>query len=214
MDHGYRSVATSLCEVWRGQADDWESPYASASDDDFHPDIEEPIRLLRMEDLPPRRSSPRLLPPRGERRDFGLQPTNPSPPRYPYPPSTYTNEPVPGSHPGIHHNYTWPNPDGNGPLLLLDGPLTLTTEPDAMTDDEGDHDFSPPSRASPWPRPGPPPRSWAPPLPPRSRAASPVFSARRTREFLSPRPTRAARFDFGAWGCDRASRSSLGLGLL
>lgn len=41
----------------------------------------------------------------------------------------------------------------------------------------------------------------------------PVFSARRTREFLSPKPRRAAdRFDFDTWG-QRGSTSMLALGL-
>ncbi|KAK4039566.1 hypothetical protein C8A01DRAFT_46977 [Parachaetomium inaequale] len=211
MDHGYRSAATSMCEVWRGEAGDWESPYVSASDADLESDIEEPIRLLRMEDLPPRRSSPRLLPPRGERRDFGFQATNRPPPPSHHP-LKYTEEPFLGPVPGIYRHQTWANPTRKG--FLLDEPLALTMEPDAMTDDEDNvHGLQPLSRASPWLRPGPP-RGWTQPLPPRSRAASPAFSARRTREFLSPKPTRAARFDFGAWGCDRASRSSLALGLL
>ncbi|KAK4125171.1 hypothetical protein N657DRAFT_357908 [Parathielavia appendiculata] len=72
INQGHRSVATSLCEVWRGQVDDWESPFASASDDDFDPDIEKPIRILRTENLPLRRFSPRLLPSRGQRRGSGF----------------------------------------------------------------------------------------------------------------------------------------------
>ncbi|KAK4150959.1 hypothetical protein C8A00DRAFT_45752 [Chaetomidium leptoderma] len=216
MNQGYHSVATSMCEVWRGEAEDWESPYASASDGDYESDLEEPIGLLRMEDVPPRRSSPRLFPPRGERRDFGFQATHHSPPAYPPHPSLYLDEPPAGPVSRIHRNPTWPTttPARNGLFLLDDGggPLALTMEPDAMTDEEDD-ECRPPSRASRWSRPGPS-RGWTQPLPPRSRAVSPVFSARRTREFLSPRPTKAARFDFGAWGCDRASRSSLGLGLL
>ena len=213
MDQGYRSVATSLCEVWRGEAEDWESPYASGSDDDFDSEAEEPVGLLRMEDLPPRRSSPRLLPPRGERRDFGFQSTDRSHPSYFQHPSLYMEELSFGPVPGKYRSLTWPTPNRNG-VLLLDAPPLLTMEPDAMTDEDDVHPVRPPSRASRWSKPGPTRRNRTHPLPPRSRAVSPVFSARRTREFLSPKPTRAARFDFGAWGCDRASRSSLVLGLL
>ena len=219
MNHGYRSVATSLCEVWQGEAEDWESPYASASDGDYESDAEQPIGLLRMEDFPPRRSSPRLLPPRGERSDFSFQATKYPPSPDFHGPSTYNLEdPAPHFLSSIYdHNQTWPAPTRNG-LFLLDGPpLLLTMEPSAMTDEEDVvPSMRPPSRASHWPRSrGGPTRGQARrPLPPRSRAVSPIFSARKTREFLSPKPTRAARFDFGAWGCDTGSRSSLGLGML
>ncbi|KAH6855341.1 hypothetical protein B0I37DRAFT_54334 [Chaetomium sp. MPI-CAGE-AT-0009] len=212
MDQGYRSVATSVCEVWRGKAEDWESPYVSASDGDYESDAGEPIQLLRMEDLPSRRSSPRLLPPRGERKDFGFRPTPPPPPPYPRHPHGYMENPSSGPTPGLHQDQPWPASRRNG-VLLLEGPLALTMEPDAMTDEEDDvHGMQLQSLASRWSRPGPP-RGWTHPLSPRSRAVSPVFSATRTRECLSPKPTRAARFDFRAWGCDRASRSSLALGL-
>ncbi|KAH6628756.1 hypothetical protein F5144DRAFT_324045 [Chaetomium tenue] len=208
-EQGYRSVATSVCEVWRGKAEDWESPYVSASDGDYESDAEEPIQLLRMEDLPPRRSSPRLLPPRGERREFGFRPTPPPPPPYPRHHPAYMAED------SFHPDQTWPASNRDG-LLLLEGPLALTMELDAMTDDEDDvhrqHGMQLQSRESSWSRPGPP-KSWTYPLSPRPRAVSPVFSARRTREFLSPTPTRAARFDFDAWGCGRSSRSSLALAL-
>jgi hypothetical protein len=197
--------------VWRGKAEDWESPYVSASDGDYESDAEEPIQLLRTEDLPPRRYSPRLLPPRGERGDFGFRPTPPPPPPYPHHPRTYMGEHSSGPTPSLHQGQSWPASDRGG-LLLLEGPLALSMEPDAMTDDEDDvHGMQLQPRASHWPRPSPL-GGWTHPLPPRSRAVSPVFSARRTREFLSPKPTRAARFDFDAWGCDRASRSSLAIG--
>jgi len=42
---------------------------------------------------------------------------------------------------------------------------------------------------------------------------SPIFSARKTREFLSPKPKRATKFDFDTWGRERGSRSMLNLGL-
>ena len=45
----------------------------------------------------------------------------------------------------------------------------------------------------------------------RHRSPSPVFSARKTREFLSPKPRRPATFDFDAWDRERASRSTLAL---
>lgn len=207
MDQGYRSVATSVCEVWRGKAEDWESPYVSASDGDYESDAGEPIQLLRTEDLPPRRSSPRLLPPRGERREFGFRPTPPPPPPYPRHHPAYTG----GHSLGPSPDQTWPASNRNG--LLLEEPLALTMEPDAMTENEDDvHGMQLQIRESGGSSPGPR-RGWTHPLSPRSRAVSPVFSARRTREFLSPTPTRAARFDFDAWGCDRASRSSLALAL-
>ncbi|KAK4102830.1 hypothetical protein N658DRAFT_325994 [Parathielavia hyrcaniae] len=104
LNQGHRSVATSLCEVWRGVADDWESPYQSASDDGFNPDAgEEPITLLRTVDLPPRRSSPRLLPPRRHRRDVGFHATSSSPHPYSYPPSSYADQ-RPRGYPSIHPN--------------------------------------------------------------------------------------------------------------
>jgi hypothetical protein len=186
-----------------------------------------------MDDLPSRRSSPRLLPPRGERRDFGFHATNHFPPAYPDHPPFYPDDPPTDPFSDAYRTETWPTTaqQSNG-LFLPDGPPgLLTTEPDAMTDDEVSPNMlvrRPSSRASRWSHHG---RGggrgggggggagWTHPhhpLPlraPRSRAVSPVFSARRTREFLSPRPRRAARFDFGAWGVERASRSSLGLGL-
>ncbi|KAK0612376.1 hypothetical protein B0T17DRAFT_405102 [Bombardia bombarda] len=65
----------------------------------------------------------------------------------------------------------------------------------------------------------PPPQ--VPSAPPTSRPVSPVYSSfssasmRRTREqLLSPTPTRAARFDFDAWGRERGSQSALSLGLV
>ena len=219
MDQGYRSVATSLCEVWQGEAEDWESPYVSGSDGDYVSDAEPPIGLLRMEDFPPRRSSPRLLPPRGKRSDFGFQAAKYPPSPDFHGPSTYNLEdPAPHFLSSIYgHSQTWPIPIRNGLFLLDRPPLLLTMGPSAMTDEEDVvPDMRPPSRASHWPRSrGGPARGQARrPLPPRSRAVSPTFLARKTREFLSPKPTRAARFDFGAWGCDPGSRSSLGLVLL
>ncbi|KAL2198842.1 hypothetical protein P885DRAFT_32243 [Corynascus similis CBS 632.67] len=214
MDQGHRSVATSMCEVWRGEAEDWESPYVSASEDDYEPEVlQEPIRLLRMEDLPPRRSSPRLLPPQGDRGDFGFQTGNHPPSPGPYRSPMHGEELSAGAVLGPYNSFEWTYPDRNG-CLTLNQPLALTMEPDAMTDDEGNpYHTRPLSRASRWPRPGPP-RGWTQPPPPRSCTVSPAFSARATREFHSPKPTRAERFDFGAWGCDRASRISLALRLL
>ncbi|KAK3898040.1 hypothetical protein C8A05DRAFT_38387 [Staphylotrichum tortipilum] len=207
MDQGYRSVATSLCDVWQGESGEWESPYASASEDDLDSGVDEPIGLLRMDDLPARGSSPRLLPPRGGREDFGFQAANQPLPSHTYRPSIYLEEP-----PSRGYRDLWPAPLRTG-LLVLEAPPASTTEPDVMTDNE---DLPDGVRG---------PHSWvlqlAPPRhrlnnphlpPPRSRAVSPVFSARKTREFLSPRPTRAARFDFDAWGCERGSASSISLG--
>jgi hypothetical protein len=216
MDQGRRSAATSVCEVWRGQQDDWESPYASGSDG-FDSDTNEPARLLRLEDLPPRTSSPSLLPPRGgERRDFGFQAlTRPPPPPPSYAPSRYMRDPSPGPVLpcfGTYQTQAWASP--NGFFLLDDGPPVLTMEPEMMDEEEEEDTWPQPSLAA-WSRPTRGSRRTYPPArPPRPREVSPVFSARLTREFLSPKPTRAARFDFRAWGCDRASRSALDLGLL
>ena len=208
MDQGRRSVATSICEVWQGQPEDWESPYASGDDGFGGSDIEKPIGLLRLDGMPARTSSPSLLPPHGERRDFGFQPpSRPGPPSYA--PSQYPREPSPGPGPPcprVHRSQTWGEPHA---LFLLDGPPVLTMEPEMVDDEEDGHDNT---QLSPWTQPV---RGQTYPAPSalRSRGVSPVFSARRTREFLSPKPTRAALFDFGAWGCDRRSRTSLAMGL-
>ncbi|KAL2259296.1 hypothetical protein VTK26DRAFT_7075 [Humicola hyalothermophila] len=204
MDQGRRSVATSVCEVWQGQPEDWESPYAS--DDDS--DLERPIGLLGMDDVPPRTSSPSLLPSSGERRDFGFQaPSYLGPPSYA--PSQCAREPSPGGVPPcprIYRNQALAAPDT---LFLLDGPPLLTMEPETMADEEEEYRAIQPAA---WPR-HTRGRTYPMPGAPRSRGVSPVFSARRTREVLSPKPTRPARFDFGAWGCDRRSRISLVTGL-
>ncbi|KAL2015191.1 hypothetical protein VTK56DRAFT_6078 [Thermocarpiscus australiensis] len=220
MDQGRRSVATELCEVWHGRPEDWESPYASGGDGSEPEADAIPIRRLQLEDLPPRRSSPSLLPPRGARTDFGFQPTR----HFPSAPSRYVRDVSPAPPlTDIYHGQTWPTP--NGFFFLLEGPPALALQPGTTDDEEEDlHETRPPSpsRTSIWPR---PPRPWTypapapapapPPQPPSRGVSSPIiFSARRTREFLSPRPTRAARFDFDAWGCDRASRTSLALGLV
>ncbi|GAB1312397.1 hypothetical protein MFIFM68171_02607 [Madurella fahalii] len=207
---GPRSVATEYCEVWRGRAEDWESPYVSGvgSDcDDIESDMDEAIELLRLEDFPSRTSSPSLLPPFGERRNFGFQAMTRSPP----PPSFgYMRDLSPAPHPSLYRSRARTGPNG---IFLLEGPPTLTMEPMAMGEEEGGSDMRHPSRALGWPRPGPPSARGqtypgpAPPPPPRSRGVSPIFSARKTREFLSPRPTRAARFDFDTWSRDRASSS-------
>ncbi|KAL2157939.1 hypothetical protein VTH06DRAFT_4994 [Thermothelomyces fergusii] len=217
-----RSVATSLCEVWRGDTDDWESPYTSgsASERDHEAGNEEPTSLLRMEDQLSRRSSPRLPPPRGGREEFGFQaPHRRSPPNPFWPSRTSTTRhtagrPSDGAFPDTpYRRPTLSRPASNRRIHFRDEgqPVASSTAPDVMTDDEGD--MRPLSRASRWPRPGHP-RGWTRPLPPRSRNVSPALSARKTREFPSPTPTRAERFDYGAWGSDRASRSSVALGLL
>lgn len=214
---GPRSVATELCEVWRGRAEDWESPYVSGvgSDcDDIESDVDEHIQALRREDFPPRTYSPSLFPPFGERRDFGFQAMARSPP----PPTFgYTRDPSPGPHTGLYRNRARRGPNG---LLLLEGPPALTGELMAVGEEEDKGSLRPPSLASRWSRqegpsgsrgrtyPGP-----APAPPPASHGVSPIFSARKTRGFLSPKPTRAARFDFDVWNRDRASRSSLTLDL-
>ncbi|KAK3311536.1 uncharacterized protein B0T15DRAFT_388745 [Chaetomium strumarium] len=228
MDQDRRSVAAStVYEVWRGHASDWESPYVSAVDDDndndYDSEIEESVRLLSLNDLPPRTPSPHLLPPRGERRgNFGFQSDSRSPPpRYHHHHhhhhlSVYNRglPAGPSAIRGISYNLTWDGDDDGGLtgssnqplLLLLDGPRVLTTEqPDAITDEEDSNNNNTRqsrSLSSRWSK-----RhagrtfTFTQPrlaLPRSPRAVSSVFSAaRETREgFLSPRPT---RFDFGAW---------------
>lgn len=237
IDQGYRSVATSMCEVWRGQAEDWESPYVSVNESDFESDTERRPRFPRMEDLPSRRPSPRTLPPRGDARDFGFRARNHSPPAYPRHrhhnnhSSAYTDEP--GFDPS--RCLPWPASKRDGVIFLDEQhPLpALTTEPVAMWADNDDGDYADSEDEGGAPNPQrlpPPPSSFSSssrrgasrlllpsPHPPstRSRAAvsPPVFAARQTREFLSPKPTRAmpARFDFDAWGCGRRSRNELAL---
>jgi hypothetical protein len=178
MDQGRRSVAassTTVYEVWRGRAEDWESPYVSAvddDDDDYDSEVEEPVRLLSLDDLPPRTSSPHLLPPRGERRgNFGFQSdTRSPPPRYHHHHhhrlSVYGRGLSSGACTirGISYNHTWDDDDDDDddltgsnqalPLLLLDAPRTSTPEPDAMTDEEdksnNNNNTQPRSRAPRW----------------------------------------------------------------
>ncbi|KAL1835927.1 hypothetical protein VTJ49DRAFT_5863 [Mycothermus thermophilus] len=199
------SVATSLCEVWRGQDADWESPYVSrGSEDELDSDLDEPVRLLRNDDIPSRTSSPRLLPPRGERSEFGFQGRR----EYLSSPSTYTDDLPNPFTPTFQRTKTWPTtsttPDTH--LLLDHAPPTLTADPDAMLPDNDAAALVPrsPSRASSClssstrlrlrPSPGPagpsPSRGWTHPQPQphlpltRSRAVSPpmtVISVRRTR---------------------------------
>ncbi|KAL2121772.1 hypothetical protein VTJ04DRAFT_2227 [Mycothermus thermophilus] len=229
IDQGYsRSVATSLCEVWRGHAADWESPYVSPGtdsdlDDSDLDDDGQPARLLGMDDVSSRSESPRLLPARGDRSEVSVRARD----HYHLPPTTCTdNLPLPPT--SVQRSQTWPAPPHHHhhyPYVLDNGlAQPLTAEPDAMTDDGPAAGAliprRPSSRASSlWP--SGPGQSGQDPSPSRfrrsvthplsthgSRAAAvtssaPVFAARRTREFLSPRPTRAAeaRFDFRAWEC-------------
>ncbi|KAK4143516.1 uncharacterized protein C8A04DRAFT_12252 [Dichotomopilus funicola] len=220
IDQGYRSVATSMCEVWRGKADDWESPYVSVNESDFESDTEKRRRFPRMEDLPSRRPSPRTLPPRGDARDFGFRARNHSPPAYRHRPhynnhsSAYTDEP------GFDASRTlpWAASKRDG-IIFLDEqhPLpALTMEPAPMWGDDDEDDYADSEHEGDAPNPRrlpPPPSSFSSSTQSRGPVLPPVFSARETREFLSPKPTRAvpARFDFDAWGCGWGSRNELEL---
>ncbi|KAK4200113.1 hypothetical protein QBC40DRAFT_201185 [Triangularia verruculosa] len=229
MDQGPKSVVTELCDIWRGRASDWESPYAS--DNDIYSDDDDdmghhqasfhhggPSNLMLLDSSSPREASPSLLPPQGARNHFGLIPL-----RRPPAPTTRSRSPAP--FPGPRLGRTWAGHSSsnmaNGFLLLEAGPLML--EPEMMDDNEGEEMVSQgaaPSQRE-WTYPTVNPVS-EPPGPSRSvvlrrRSMSPgeppIFCARKTKELLSPVPVRAARFDFDAWGKDRNSRSSLGPGL-
>ncbi|KAK3331162.1 hypothetical protein B0H66DRAFT_91806 [Apodospora peruviana] len=65
MDQGRSrtSVATELCDIWRGRPEDWESPYSSSGCDESDDDPTH-AQMLLLEGTPPARaSSPQLLPP-------------------------------------------------------------------------------------------------------------------------------------------------------
>ncbi|KAK4184581.1 hypothetical protein QBC35DRAFT_525433 [Podospora australis] len=221
IDQGRRSAATELCEIWRGRASDWESPYPS--DDEFWSDNEDdrgPSRML-LEGMPPphREPTPNMLPPRGHRSHFGFAPMV-------RPPPVTVRAPSPAPCPWPRRGRTWAGESNmaNG-FFLLEAPLTA--EP-VMMMDEAEEDMGlsvAPSRVSragwtyPLVRyctqdqyiPAPPPPSHRRPRSPSRAPSPPIFVARKTKEFLSPVPTRVARFDFDAWGRDRASKSSLAL---
>lgn len=252
LDTTHRDVVGSVCDVWRAQPEDYEYPesdFSAAESDDDGP---RSVRLLGVEDLPPRRhkSSPYLLPPDGHRGDFDFQASC----QQPRPPSTiFTRNPTPtpivSSYKDVPTIESWALTRYKRPtasFLKLDEPQFLNMEPESFDhDDYEHHDFTRfgqchsvgprnfrlgppvpthrrhrgrpntyPPPAGPQPTPLRPPQTWTYP---RHRETSPApafFAARRTREFLAPKPRRAAeRFDFNAWGCDRASKSSLTLGL-
>ncbi|EGS22657.1 uncharacterized protein CTHT_0011290 [Thermochaetoides thermophila DSM 1495] len=252
LDTTHRDVVGSVCDVWRAQPEDYEYPesdFSAAESDDDGP---RSVRLLGVEDLPPRRhkSSPYLPPPDGHRGDFDFQASC----QQPRPPSTiFTRNPTPtpivSSYKDVPTIESWALTRYKRPtasFLKLDEPQFLNMEPESFDhDDYEHHDFTRfgqchsvglrnfrlgppvpthrrhrgrpntyPPPAGPQPTPLRPPQTWTYP---RHRETSPApafFAARRTREFLAPKPRRAAeRFDFNAWGCDRASKSSLTLGL-
>ncbi|KAK0723652.1 hypothetical protein B0T21DRAFT_414037 [Apiosordaria backusii] len=146
MDQGARSVVTELCEIWRGRASDWESPYPS--DNEIYSDDDDdmghhsyhhggPTKMLLLDSSPPRESSPSLLPPHGARSHFGLVPME-------RPPAPTTRPRSPAPFPGPRLGSTWAGHSSsnmaNGFLLLEAGPLTM--EPDMMDEDEGEDMFS------------------------------------------------------------------------
>ncbi|KAK0753661.1 hypothetical protein B0T18DRAFT_20673 [Schizothecium vesticola] len=237
MDQGYprASTATSLCEIWRGRPEDWESPYSSSDDEnDFMPNLDgEPVPFLKQLAL--------------EESPAGYHGSNAS---------CFSGRPRSRSRHPHQQDAEFPHHGALGVVGFLrrfdaaagfdgfDG-LVRCESPDLTDDNDvgepGERIFldvittrggRAASRArSRWtvmaPREreldDPPVRRWTFDGPTndsrcgasvkRPRSPSPVFSARKTREFLSPRPRRPERFDYDAWGRERASRSMLALGL-
>lgn len=237
MDQGYprASTATSLCEIWRGRPEDWESPYSSSEDDDdFMPNLDgEPVPFLKqlaLEESPAgyRGSSASCFSGRSRSRS-----------RHPHPQDAELSLHAALGVVGFLRRF-----DASADFGGYDG-LARCESPDRTDDNDvgerggrvfldvtttrGGRGVSRPR--SRWtvmaPREreleDPPVRRWTVDGPTndgrfgvsgkRPRSPSPVFSARKTREFLSPKPRRPERFDYDAWGRERASRSMLALGL-
>ncbi|KAK1758307.1 hypothetical protein QBC47DRAFT_458462 [Echria macrotheca] len=219
MDQGFRrggdSPGASLCEVWRGRPEDWESPYASSSDDDegLTSDLDGeriPARMQLLEGSPPKRDGS-VFSRKSRGMDMGA-----------YAASGFLRRSDVAAQMQMDDWERCASPEG-----LEDGPEVLGMRPRGVSRARsrwtmvayGAGDFAGGREPSPEPAPQ---RRWtydstfgverARPRS-RSRGSPPVFSARKTREFLSPKPVRAARFDFDAWGRERASRSMLALGL-
>ncbi|SPQ19802.1 650df71f-6040-4597-be66-0158fbacda28 [Thermothielavioides terrestris] len=221
IDQGHRSVATSLCEVWRGAAEDWESPYASASDDSDDSDVDEPI-------INPRRTTHLA-----RRPDHSLSPVQDMIHHPPWPTTDTrllllpllddgTVDPAPpdamtdDDEAGAQHYYSSycarrPPSRASGPRPTPATPAPTTTRtrlrlrlmpPTERGGSRGSRGGGGGGGS------GGGGGCWTTTtaatypllLPPPDRVSPPVFAARRTREFLAPTPTRPARFDFGAWG--------------
>lgn len=237
MDQGYprASTATSLCEIWRGRPEDWESPYSSSEDDDdFMPNFDgEPVPFLKqlaLEESPAgyRGSNASCFSGRSRSR-----------PRHPQQQDAEFSHPGAAGVVGFLRRFDTPAGfDGYDGLVRCESPDRTDDNEigerggrvilDVTTTRGGRGISRPRSR---WtvmaPRDreleDPPVRRWTFDGPTtdsrcgvsgkRPRSPSPVFSARKTREFLSPKPRRPERFDYDAWGRERASRSMLALGL-
>ncbi|KAK4160789.1 hypothetical protein QBC43DRAFT_269968 [Cladorrhinum sp. PSN259] len=205
MDHGATaapSVFTTGTEVWRGRAEDWESPYPSDneheySDDDRHRPCAELYgpngQLLLPAAGGMRSGTPSLMPvpPQGARSQFGFAP------------SGVTRRSSQGSRgPGEGRRLggrgytapaktrTWPGVvNGSGRrvhgvfLMDEDGGREMVEEPQ---EDMGN---------SRWPLVRVPTA--------RPPTGSALFSARGSKEFLSPQPVRVDRFDCDVWGRSR-----------
>ncbi|KAK5656564.1 hypothetical protein OQA88_4543 [Cercophora sp. LCS_1] len=210
LDQGYRrgaSPAATLCEIWRGRPEDWESPYSSSDEDGYGSGLDgERIPGLMLLEGSPRRRDPSVAASLFSRRSRDTR----------------------------HESGFLRRPDLAAPVAAWE----RCASPERMDDEvlevvlETGRQRAP-SRArstrSRWTmmeyRGGaeepegpemelPPSRRWTydVTLVGREKEPEPVFSARKTREFLSPKPKRAATFDFDAWGT-KGSRSMLALGL-
>ena len=244
--HGRSSMATELCDVWRGRPEDWESPSASDfvySDEDG--EHREPLQLLepgdsatsffsrrsrrtgagapssyvpsRVGDPYSRETSPmsRYRRPTARLDDLQMQMVE-------EPDDMYDNggpSTLYGSGPILGGGYDGYEDDGDG-LLQFEWERATQFTTHTRAPSRAPSRFGGMSRANTMPSMGLPlerERGGGG----RSRSRAPVttiiFSARKTREFLSPTPTRAGRgakrFDFEAWDRERRSRSMLDLGL-
>lgn len=237
MDQGYprASTATSLCEIWRGRPEDWESPYSSSEDDDdFMPNLDgEPVPFLKqlaLEESPAgyRGSNASCFSGRSRSRS-----------RHPHQQDAeFSHHGAVGVVGFLTRFDASAGFDGCDGLVRCESPGRTDDNDfgerggriflDVTTTRGGRAASRPRSR---WtvmaPREreleDPPVRRWTVDGPTndsrfgvsgkRPRSPSPVFSARKTREFLSPKPRRPERFDYDGWGRERASRSMLALGL-
>ncbi|KAK3695634.1 hypothetical protein B0T22DRAFT_113622 [Podospora appendiculata] len=206
------SLATNLCDIWRGRPEDWESPYSSEfeseDDDDFAPP-----RMRLLEGTPPHEASPSVFSRPSRSRSRGgmgmrmgvgfLREASPLPTRRQ---STRS-----------HDEYTHDGFSAGGNGFLIEPPPP-PREPSLAPSTRSRwtvrrYSFPESEPAAPPPPPPPPMMRGGGGGGGYRRAMSPVYSAaRRTREFLSPVPMRAARFDFDAWGCARGSFGELGVG--
>ncbi|KAK0655143.1 hypothetical protein B0T16DRAFT_396262 [Cercophora newfieldiana] len=213
---GRDSVAASLCDIWRGRPEDWESPYSS-SEDEYASDLDgERAPAMRMIEGSPQRSGREL----SVASYYSRRERDPSTAR------ARVQRPMEAAAGFLRRSDA---------TTMVPAAWERCESPERMAeDDEMRLEVSRRrgvSRArSRWtmaeygggrgrsPSPAPPVRRWTVDTSgfrgrSKSRGREPVFSARKTREFLSPKPKRAEKFDFDAWGRERASRSMLALGL-